>query len=75
MKPNPRVVKLANTEDLKSSEVKPLEGSIPSSGTKLYWCNSHQRRSYNPKTCPLIGGILLPCSIVDLTDQVEILEG
>lgn len=26
---------MANTEDLKSSEVKPLEGSSPSSGTNL----------------------------------------
>ena len=48
---------------------------------KLYWCNSHQREAthfdfyYNQFECdPTLGGILLPCNVVHLTDKVEITE-
>lgn len=39
---------------------------------RLIWCNSHGRRA---SRC-LAGesGILLPCKLVDLTDEVEIVE-
>jgi hypothetical protein len=47
---------------------------------RLYWCNSHQRRATHVNTyngflsCdPNLGGILLPCDVVDLTDEAEIL--
>lgn len=33
------------------------------------WCNSHQRPAY---LCKTRGGIMLPCSVVDLTDKMEI---
>jgi len=36
---------------------------------KLLWCNTHQRRA---ELCAKLGGILLPCSVVDLTDLLEI---
>jgi hypothetical protein len=46
---------------------------------RLYWCNSHQRRALpepdeqGRRWCdPRLGGILLPCQVVDLTDEVEI---
>ena len=51
---------------------------------ELWWCNSHGRRAtyiwwndYHPKThcCdPKLGGILLPCTCVELTGQVELEE-
>jgi hypothetical protein len=57
---------------------------VPDSSGRLWWCNSHQRRatavfSYpdgRTRHCcaPGLGGILLPCSAVDLTDEVEIVD-
>lgn len=44
---------------------------------ELWWCNSHQRRATHKRgdyhCCdPALGGILLPCSCVNLTDQAEV---
>ena len=45
---------------------------------RLWWCNSHGRRAtwvdgMGRRCCdPKLGGILLPCRVVDLTDEVEI---
>ena len=44
---------------------------------RLLWCNTHCR---NAKRCKqggrvVEGGILLPCSVVDLSDECEIEEG
>jgi hypothetical protein len=45
---------------------------------KLLWCLSHQRRAdqrcgANSTRCPPgLGGIMLPCNVADLTDDVEI---
>ena len=38
---------------------------------RFLWCNAHQKRM--PR-CWTEGGILLPCDIVDLTDEAEIEE-
>ena len=62
------------------------EGEMRVSYTKvedgrLYWCNSHQCRAtlinnYNGnRNCDPEGGmIMIPCNVVDLTDEVEIEE-
>lgn len=54
---------------------------------EIWWCNSHQRRAEyimvnieNPlkqQHCcnPKLGGIMLPCSCVNLTGMVEIEDG
>ena len=45
---------------------------------RLWWCNSHERKATwvnlkGERECdPLLGGILIPCVVVDLTDEVEI---
>ena len=44
---------------------------------RIHWCNSHGRRArwlYRGKPCcdPLLGGIMIPCDTVDITDDVEI---
>lgn len=53
---------------------------------RLYWCNSHERKATHVRNqewsdggrdamhvCePGLGGILLPCMVVDLTDQAEL---
>ena len=51
-------------------------------GPRLFWCNSHQRKAthinmYNhTMVCdPKLGGIMLPCSVVDLTDECVLDEG
>lgn len=48
---------------------------------RLWWCNSHRREATYTRTTlggglvhccdPKLGGILLPCSCVDLTDEIE----
>lgn len=38
---------------------------------RLLWCNTHQRKI---QRCWVEGGILMPCDVVDLTDEVEIEE-
>lgn len=51
----------------------------------LFWCNSHQREAtyknphkkniQGPMICdPNLGGILLPCNVVDLTGIAEIID-
>lgn len=35
----------------------------------MLWCNIHQRPA---NLCKIRGGILLPCQVVDLTNQLEI---
>ena len=54
----------------------------PDVSGRTWWCNSHQRiatevRSYPDRICHVcarnLGGILLPCSCVDVTDLIEIL--
>ena len=45
---------------------------------ELWWCNSHQRRAMfvrngTDHVCnPQLGGIMLPCVTVNLTDIMEI---
>lgn len=45
---------------------------------RRWWCNSHQRPATHVRDgtfhcCdPNLGGILLPCDCVDLTDEIEI---
>ncbi len=49
---------------------------------RLWWCNSHGRRASHvlhretmepTHVCdPALGGIMLPCSCVDLTDEIAI---
>ena len=40
-----------------------------------FWCNTHQRPALNEKYCdPNLGGILLPCSVVNLTGEAEIVR-
>ncbi len=47
---------------------------------ELYWCNSHEREATardkdgKPRCDPSLGGILLPCFVVDLTGIAEIVE-
>jgi len=46
---------------------------------RLYWCNSHRRRATGTwKGLPCceshLGGIMIPCDVVDLTDEVELVE-
>ena len=47
---------------------------------RLFWCNSHQRKATHvdthgkPECNPELGGIMIPCRVVDLTDKVEIHE-
>lgn len=42
---------------------------------QTYWCISHQRLAMDAYRCwPGQGGILLPCSVVNLTEMVEIDE-
>ena len=36
---------------------------------RMKWCNTHQRPA---KFCKVMGGILLPCEVVDLTDILEV---
>ena len=37
----------------------------------MIWCNTHQRPA---ELCKIRGGILLPCSLVDLTYILELDE-
>ena len=57
-----------DAQDLKSCG-ESRAGSIPAERT--IWCNTHQRYA---KECKIKGGILLPCSLVDITDLIEITE-
>jgi hypothetical protein len=47
---------------------------------RLFWCNAHGRRADHvnarglPCCDPSLGGILLPCEVVDLTGEVEVVE-
>lgn len=55
---------------------------IPEDDGRLFWCNMHQRRATHTfgfpvnefSVCcnPSLPGIMMPCSCVELTDQVEI---
>lgn len=41
--------------------------------SRLYWCNAHRRQAVNRFGCdPNLGGILLPCRVVDLTEECTI---
>lgn len=43
--------------------------------SELFWCNAHQRQAANAKACnPKLGGILLPCHVVDLTGIAELTD-
>lgn len=58
----------------------------PNPDGRLWWCNTHRRRATHlltypyqnsrekPHCDPVLGGILLPCCCVDLTDEVELEE-
>ena len=54
----PRVAKLANAEDLKSSEVTPLEGSTPSSGTNSIHKFKSCREDAGCPVCDICGKYL-----------------
>lgn len=50
---------------------------------RLWWCNTHQRRatytrlsdrSWRHVCDPRLGGITIPCQVVDLTEDFEIEE-
>lgn len=46
---------------------------------ELFWCNSHERPATvvenGKRRCdPTLGGILLPCFVVDLTGQAELVD-
>jgi len=47
---------------------------------RLLWCNSHGRRANHvdrhgkPRCNPKLGGLAIPCLVVDLTDIAEIDE-
>lgn len=38
---------------------------------RLLWCNVHQRLAYR---CKNEGGIMIPCRVVDLTDELEFID-
>ena len=59
------------------AEYKPIEDG------RTYWCNSHGRQATHQwsngdmrgwmKCCaPGLGGIMIPCVVVDLTDEAEV---
>lgn len=40
---------------------------------RVWWCNTHQREAINARGCdPKLGGILMPCRVVDLTGIAEV---
>lgn len=42
---------------------------------RTFWCNTHQRAALNEHGCaPGLAGILLPCSVVELTGIATISE-
>jgi hypothetical protein len=50
------------------------------SSNETWYCNTHQRRAtylfHGKHVCdPSLGGILMPCSCVNLTEIAEIEEG
>ena len=53
-------------------------GRLDGKDARIYWCNAHQRRATGidtrGKPCcdPKLGGILLPCDVVDLTHEAEV---
>lgn len=62
-------------------EMDVLNISIRVDPDELWWCNSHQRWASHVRVrdqwhhCALgLGGVMIPCRCVNLTDLVEVME-